>query len=276
MITQRENDPTTQILHKFWARAGKEIAKKYFSSRININKSHWLLLKQDKGFREEIASIRHDFAIPKLSFMEDFQVIYSPGKEEDGSKWLEEQPVQTKNKILEQIQNLIRRYKLPFYSDDFLLAHILWKDDLSKGPGSSWSMPTILLTHKIDEEFQKLPPTTQEKRMLKELFRKIFNIKGKPKSEQAKTYAYFLSALNQYKNKNRKLRAIKTAVKAYQKPNRKKYLDWIKNEGKEIKNLYTYRQLATDIYDVETEKETKKAANRLKKQKERLSKRLKN
>lgn len=259
-------------VHRIFQDGMNELGEKYFGSRRKLNKENIELLSVSEDFKKDIKKTRKDLSIPTLKLEEDTIEIQHPKYIDVKSGWIESQPAHKKKTFSRALRGILDKYELPFYFDEWLEMHILYKHPISEAPLHRLDYAVAALAgHSVD--LYKTQPTSQEKRLLKETFRRIFKIKGKPAKDKAELYSQFLKALSQVGNSRRRMRALDTSVKTL---GHKKFIMILDTyAGKTIKYKKTFRDVAIDTYTDEEISEVglDKLAARLRKQKQRLSKR---
>lgn len=260
--------PQTRYL---WKLLENELDKKYFGSRSGLNKEKIELLKIDEDFKKDIKRIRKDLDIPVLKLEEDLYEIPHPKHIDAKSTWLEGQPKQKKEKFSKEMSKVLNTCGLPFYFEGWLEMHILYNFPFSEAPYHRLDYAIAALMENSDDLY-KIPPTSQEKRLLKEQFRRIFKINGKPSKDQAERYQYFLRALDRLKNRKRRYRTLTKSLKIERLKSQKEEY-YSEKQGGLVKKDRTYRDVVVhqkpNISDDQADKEAATARKRI----ERLRKR---
>lgn len=247
----------------------------YFGSRRSINDEWVSFLLQDKEFQENLKDTQIEFNIPKLVVDDDIvEGFYYDEAGKDAhvteSEWLKSQPSLIQESIHKRILDWILLYGLPQNFYDWFECYLLY----GKPPWKPlYNFELIFQIMDDFKELERIPPTSQEKKFIKERLRSRLGIKRRPPKEIQKAYKEFLKKLSETKNKKRRMRSFQTAIKTLDKGKIDKFYDPV--AGKDITEKPSYKKLAVRLKKNASEDERDKLANKLRKNNERLRKRMK-
>lgn len=248
---------------------------KFFNTRKELNMEMATLIDIEKSFLQNFKIIRNEFKIPYLEPEDDIELI---SIDENGKEI-----ILTKSKYLDSIINkkekgliqnkikwLLERYNLPLNFKDWIQYYLLYNKKPNWVPLYNWEIIDQIISDK--NEALRIPLTTEEKKYIKAQFRKVFSMeKGRPTKKLKEKYNELLSIFKKSKNSLRRSGAFED-------------ISHILDKGDK-----TYEQVAEDIakynlvasgedldklkkFDIYLEKE--KVIQALRKQKERLKKRI--
>lgn len=237
--------------------------REYFGTRKALNEE---LLEhiQGKDFKEKIKSIRRKLSIPRIKFEDDVIEFFWKDDVEVESRWLLAQDESVKNKVDIEVKKALE-IGLPIGFYNWVQHYILY------GKKPKW-MPLYNLNIANDiinypEELNRIPLTSQEKKYIRKSAKSRLGIKGRPSKRHQEAYSELLQALSRSKNKKRRFRTLKTALKTQELGKTRTVYDSFSNEY--VSTKVNSKDLATIIFNDET---GRKSQN-VRKQKERLIKR---
>lgn len=246
--------------------------KEFFDTRKELNDEKITYLNLDKNLKNDVKAIRDKLNIPKLAPNEDIftfeETEHSIGAD---SNWLFRSSPHSQNVFENEIDKLLEKYLLPKNFHDWLQFYILYNRKPPWKPLYNWDLLEQIIKD-IDEP-QRIPLTTKEKEFARWVFRYITKSKsGRPRKELRKAYNELLEALSKGKNSTRRARVLKQAIKTFDKGKIEKYFDPVK--GKDVVEKPTYKKLAVKINIDATDLERDRLATTLRKQNQRLKKRM--
>lgn len=247
------------------------IKKGYFGNP-KLTDERVLLLERNTSFIQEVNQIRISFSIPNLNFQQDTTVYPFRDTYLEDSTWLLKQPQNIQDKFINEVELLIKKYKLPVSFRDWIEKYILYgkpKDN----PYVNYELVYELMNN--PDELQRLPLSSQEKNMVKDLVRFRLGINKRPPKHLQKDYKELLNALSASKSNFRGSRTISTSIKTLGVGKIEKQKDVSKNRV--INRRKTFKDLIPNIYSFEEESKMgpEKLSNRLRKQHQRLKQRMK-
>ncbi len=248
----------------------KGFTAKHFGSRAVFNNEDWEYLFRSKTFKNDLRETRDELDIPKLKPEEDYRVIQVDydGKNEEVSEsdWVHSLTNEQFDKFDKKVKWLLDKNDLPLNFREYIEFYLLYGKKPKGTPKYNLGLFNQIL--KYSEELKRIPLTIGEKKIIKFYIRDVYGERIKKDKSLKKAYKELMQSLAQSKNKRRRRKSFSTAIKAVNKPKRKR-IEYDKPEER-----YTYRNLATDLTNKDlNENETKKKAARLRKQKQRLNER---
>lgn len=263
---KKKNDLTERILDL----AKIMIEERFFGTRKAFNEERIKCFKHpeaNKKFLDEIRRIRKKYDIPKLVPNKDIYCFPIEDYMDCDSRWLFLRDKRDKRELKKEINLMIKNFDLPQNFFNWIQNYILYNQIPPWNPFYNWELPFQVKNNYLQ------PLTTQEKNYLKSFFRHKLNIKRRPPKDKLKIYKKICQLINILpKNKKRQFRSVDTALETLTKRN-VKYRDEV--EFKEKKYKETYENLADRIYpDDESFGQSKKFGQRLRKQNQRLKKRI--
>ena len=272
----------TKLYAELLSLALKAQASKSFDTRKAFNDEKvWVLTRGHRKdeFRDELEKIRIKLGIPRLNQKNDWVTISSPtgDSEMDESSWLYGRDEKFMNEFEAAVTTVLQKYKLPNNFREWVELQLLYR-----------KIPKTFPIHYFDLAFDLIVTpkwvnttalTTKEKKFAKKLISEILGFKKRPPKKLAQQYKKIRNLLDQSKNRQRRMRTIKTAIEAVKKPKNITYHNFnVGTEGEDVTERYTFERLAEEV--LEKQKETgseekekallKKKAARLRKQKQRL------
>lgn len=244
----------------------------FFDTRKALNEEKVTYLHLEKNLKKDIKAIRGKFNIPNLVPEDDvFTFEESEHSLEADSNWLFRSSIYIQKAFTNEVEQLINEYSLPKNFYDWLQFYILYNQKPPWKPLYNWDLLQQLGDNK--DEAQRIPLTTKEKKFVRWAFRYITKSKpGRPKKEYQNAYKELIKALSESKNSNRRSRTLVQSTKTFDKGQTEKYFDPV--EGKDVVEKPTYKKLAVKIDINATEEERDRLAATLRKQNERLKKRI--
>jgi len=247
--------------------------EKWFKVRKGLNREIVAYLQTIGDFKSDLRRVRKQFKIPKLSPREDIKEIPLEDSSYEESDWLYGQKDIVQQSFHQEIESLINKYNLPQNFYNWLDYHILY----GTPPFVPFYNPELVQQIiKNPDEVSRIPLTSGEKKFLKQITAWILGIKKRPNKDLRMTYKKTQSELqtflNSSKNRRRRFRTLQSSLQTSKQGQKEKYYDDV--VGADIEEKITYKRLATDLYEKIDNEELKKAANRLRKQKQRLKERI--
>jgi len=260
-------------LAKFLSIIVKSQMEKWFKVRKGLNREIVAYLQTIGDFKSDLRRARKQFKIPKLSPREDIKEIPLEDSSYEESDWLYGQKDIVQQSFHQEIESLINKYNLPQNFYNWLDYHILY----GTPPFVPFYNPELVQQIiKNPDEVSRIPLTSGEKKFLKQITAWILGIKKRPNKDLRMTYKKIQSELqtflNSSKNRRRRFRTLQSSLQTSKQGQKEKYYDDV--VGADIEEKITYKRLATDLYEKIDNEELKKAANRLRKQKQRLKERI--
>jgi len=246
--------------------------KEFFDTRKALNEEAVTYLNIEENLKNDVREIRKRLKIPKLNPRDDiFTFDASEHSIEADSEWLFRRSSQSQEEFLSEVEQLMKKYSLPKNFYDWLQFYILYDKEPPWKPLYNWDLLEQIM--KDTNESERIPLTTKEKKFVRWAFRYITKSKsGRPKKEYQKAYGELLEALSKSKNSTRRSRVLRQAIETLDKGEIEKYYDPV--EGKNVIERPTYKKLAVKIDMDASNKERDRLAATLRKQNERLKKRM--
>lgn len=277
----------TKLYAELLSLALKAQASKSFDTRKAFSdETVWVLIEGHRKdeFHSELAKIRKKLGIPRLNQKDDWVTISSPtgDSEMDESSWLYGRADRFISKFETAVTIVLQKYKLPNNFREWVELQLLYRKTPKTFPIHYFDLAFDLIA--APEWVNTTALTTKEKKFAKKLIAEILGFKKRPPEKLAEQYKRIRELLDQSKNRQRRMRTIKTAIEAVKKPRNITYHDFnVGTEGEDVIERYTFERLAEEV--LEKQRETgseeiekailKKKAARLRKQKQRLLQRHK-
>ncbi len=267
----------------------------FFKTRKKINEEMAFLIDLNESFALNLEEIRKYFKIPELEPEDDIELTSKNNDEDEAlfskSEYLDSYITkQKKKKIKKGIKWLLEQYNLPFNFEEWVQYYILYKQKPAWVPKYNWELLHQIIDDK--SEALRIPLTTDEKKYIKQMFRKIFSMEtGRPNKKLKKTYNKLLIELQKSKNKIRQSRTLENVPDILDKKNKTDFTHKINEKtGNITRRAQEYRDIARQIVNKKISKMNDKELNQLgedwefdeedritrnlRKQKERLAKRI--
>lgn len=246
-----------------------------FDFRAEVNRERWLFLSRDKEFLGQIQNIRKVCNIPEgLEVFSDMKTGFIPVGDEDvdvaESQWVWSLNKKDRKKFEAELEDVLRRYRLPRVFSSFILHLILYRRLPEGLPLDDWELFPRLFENPL--EVRQMDLTANEKFHARAYFRAKLGIKnGRVPDEYKNLYKKFTSELKSSKNVHRRsphtLKTLEILIRK-EKP-------WTERDnatGKEIQKRRTYMDIAAELDPEEniSLESDKKVAARLRKRVSRL------
>jgi hypothetical protein len=259
---------------KFIQNTLQSFMKEGFSTREKFNEESYYLLTKGllkESFKQDIQKTRKVIKIPKLDPEVDYQRIIAIEGEMDESSWLYGKNDDFINKFESQVTFLLHKYKLSESFRDWIEMSVLY--DIPKY-FPHYNVEFMMETN--TQEVKRTPLTSAEKQLARKRLPDMLGFKKRPPKKLEDEYKTFNKILDSSKNTRRPYRTIKTAHKTL-RIGKKDDLALDETAYQRNAGTITYDDLVSRVYseDVEEKQGPKKLNARLRKQKERLLKRLK-
>lgn len=246
--------------------------KEFFDTRKALNEEAVTYLHIEEDLKDNVREIRTRLKIPKLNPEDDiFTFDSSEHSIEADSNWLFRSSPQSQEVFAIEIERLMREYSLPKNFHNWLQFYILYNQRPPWKPLYNWHLLEQVMED-INEP-ERIPLTIKEKKFARWVFRYVTKSKsGRPKKEHQKAYSELLEALSKSKNSTRRSRALKQAIETLDKGKIEVYYDPVK--GQDVFEKPTYKKLAVKLNNNASDEERDRLATTLRKQNERLKKRI--